>query len=199
MPSVKLVSFNDRTGPFQIIARYAKTPDLPPYANPILGRFLVSGMPSTADGKPPKIKVRVKLDTHGCLQVTSAQMLIEEIAEQPQPSQAEDKMDTSVADGNSQKETKTTTGAGIETPPVNEAEKMDTSGDNATAQKVQQSQSSKEDAKPKTRTRREDLKVEPILTAGATNQQLSAWLERETAMSLQVSYDSMHCILIDKV
>jgi heat shock protein 4 len=88
LPSVKLISFNDRTEPFQIIARYANPALLPSGTDPVIGRYIISGMPKQQDGKKiPKIKVRVKLNLHGVLQVTSAQLLeeVEEVAPTPSP------------------------------------------------------------------------------------------------------------------
>ena len=50
LPSVKLISFNDRTEPFQIVARYADSPLLPPGTDPIVGRYIISGMPPKKEG-----------------------------------------------------------------------------------------------------------------------------------------------------
>lgn len=84
LPSVKLISFNDRTEPFQIVARYTASSVLPPNTEPVIGRYIVSGMPAKqADKKAPKIKVRVKLNLHGVLQVTSAQLLEEVETDEP--------------------------------------------------------------------------------------------------------------------
>lgn len=51
IPSVKLISFNDRTEAFQLVARYAATAQLPPGTDPVIGRFIVSGMPGKVEGK----------------------------------------------------------------------------------------------------------------------------------------------------
>lgn len=77
-PNVKMVSFKDRVAPFRLTAKY----DTPPTAgtNPVIGNFVISGMPATEpDKEVPKIKVRVKLDIHGIVTVSGAQVhLVEE-------------------------------------------------------------------------------------------------------------------------
>ncbi len=68
LPSVKLISFKDRTDTFQLIARYTDQKSLPDGSSPILGRWLLSGLPAQTDkSKPaPVIKVRI-----ACVNVSS--------------------------------------------------------------------------------------------------------------------------------
>ena len=56
IPSVKLISFNDRTEPFQLVARYSNESQLPAGTVPVIGRYIVSGMPAKTATKAPKIK-----------------------------------------------------------------------------------------------------------------------------------------------
>jgi heat shock protein 4 len=82
VPSVKLISFKDRTDTFQLIARYSDQKALPAGTNEVLGRWLISGLPPQDKSKPPAIiKVRIKLNIHGTLSVGSAQLLEEIKAE----------------------------------------------------------------------------------------------------------------------
>lgn len=102
MPSTKLVSFNDKSEPFQLQAKYhdnsennqnhtIATQHIPKGMLRHIGRFAVKGMPSRAQlqgQRAPKIKVRVRLDANGLIQLANAE-LIEEIKEEtpvPQPS-----------------------------------------------------------------------------------------------------------------
>ena len=80
IPSVKMISFH-RSAPFQLVARYKDATSQAPGTDPFLGRFVVSGLPQTADGKPVKTKVKVKIDIHGVLSVAYAQALEEVIQE----------------------------------------------------------------------------------------------------------------------
>lgn len=81
IPSVKMISFH-RPDAFQLVARYKNPELLLPGSDPLIGRFVISGIPSKQDGKPCKTKVKVKIDLHGVLLVSSAQAL-EEIVEEP--------------------------------------------------------------------------------------------------------------------
>jgi len=81
IPSVKMISFADRTHPFQLVARYADLKEMSPSTNPIIGRYYVSGMAGPKNQPIPKIKVRIKLNINGMVSVTSAQS-IEEVKEE---------------------------------------------------------------------------------------------------------------------
>jgi len=82
IPSVKMISFADRTHPFQLVARYSDLKDMSPSTNPIIGRYYISGMTAPKNQPVPKIKVRIKLNINGMISVTSAQ-LIEDVKEEP--------------------------------------------------------------------------------------------------------------------
>lgn len=92
IPSTKMISFKESSEPFQIIARYHEPALLPPGTEPLLGRFIVSGMPpkpADENEKPPKIKVKMKLSLHGILNISNAQMLEEyEVEETPEEAKA---------------------------------------------------------------------------------------------------------------
>jgi heat shock protein 4 len=81
IPSVKVISFKDRSEPFQLTARYPDDANVANTCDPTIGRFVVSGMKAGDD--LPKIKVRVKLDLHGICKVTEAHMLVPDGFEAP--------------------------------------------------------------------------------------------------------------------
>jgi len=58
---------------------------IPPGTDPLIGRWIIDGIPKPSDSsKPiPKIKVFVKLNVGGILTVSSAQHLEEYIVEEP--------------------------------------------------------------------------------------------------------------------
>jgi len=104
IPSIKSVAFPDRTEPFQLIARYTDTKPspFPQGYDPLIGRWIVGGIPKPSDpSKPiPKIKVFVKLNISSVLTVSSAQHLedyiVEEPIEEPKP---EPKPNTAAKEG----------------------------------------------------------------------------------------------------
>ena len=185
VPSVKLISFTDRTEPFQLIARYRDESVLPPGTNPVIGRFIVSGMPNkpAANGKIGKIKVRVKLTLHGILQVSGAQ-LIEEIedATPPAAGTGAPAAKTASTEDISMDESG---GKAPESKKADEA-KMDTTPDAATAG----TEPSKEAAAAAAaalskRVKKTELKVESFYTGGNTADVLSYYYEREVEMANQ--------------
>lgn len=132
IPSTKMISFKESTEPFQIIARYHEPSELPPGTDPLLGRFIVSGMPpKPADEtqKPPKIKVKMKLSLHGILNISNAQMLeeyeVEETAEEAKAAaDAAAKEAQAVADAKA-KADKDAADAAAKDADKNDAEKVD--------------------------------------------------------------------------
>merc|ERR1712130_554980 len=74
VPCKKIISFKDKTEPFQVIARYADA-KLPADTIPFLGRWVISEVPpaihSTNESKPPKVKVKFQLDINGIFSVAS--------------------------------------------------------------------------------------------------------------------------------
>jgi len=94
IPSVKLLSFKDKTKPFQIVAKYGSGVS-PGFESPI-ARFIISNIPAPSNpSEIPKIKVKVKLDIHSTLGLSSAQ-IVEELKEEPKAEAAAgEKMDVS--------------------------------------------------------------------------------------------------------
>lgn len=167
IPSVKLISFADRAEPFQIVARYSAVDSLPSGTDPVLGKFIVSGMPKVE--KPGKIKVRVKLNLHGIISVTSAQLL-EEIEEEQKP-------DVPMTDAASPPPAASPTGE----------DKMDTSEAGTEPTKEAKEAAAAAAAATKRKVNKIDLSVEAHYTGGLTSAVLTQYFEREAAMAHQVS------------
>lgn len=195
IPSVKLISFNDRTDPFQLVARYTNPDLLPVATNPVIGRYIVSGMPTKdQDGnvRAPKIKVRVKLTQHGTLHVTNAQ-IIEEVKEEVKAAPLADSKtaeDVPMADG-------AAAGAGAagdkapdaSPPPAAEPscaggdkDKMDTAEAG-----TEPSKETKDAAATKVSTKvvKKDIKVDSYTHGGLDATALQQFFEREAAMANQ--------------
>jgi len=99
IPSTKVISFADRSEAFQLTATYGEEAQLSKGVSRLIGKFVVSGLKPTLVPKDaavveapkvPKIKVRVKLDLHGVLSVSSAQQyedyteeVVEEVKAEP--------------------------------------------------------------------------------------------------------------------
>lgn len=197
IPSNKLISFNDRAEPFMLVARYSDLSLLAPQTNPIIGRFIVSGMPprnADPNVKPDKIKVRVKLDIHGCLQVAGAQLL-EELPEEPAATTTT--TTTTAASTTTTSSTSTTTTTGSTTTSASpddmdeDKEKASSSATSTTttADKMETDKpadaAATGDAKvepKKIKIRRVDLKIEPFLSAGLPSHVIQSFFEKEQVM-----------------
>lgn len=181
LPSVKLISFNDRTEAFQLVARYANAAVLPAGTDPIVGRYIISGMPpKVGDKKVPKIKVRVKLNLHGVLTVTSAQLLEEvevEEAAAPAPAPAAAAAAAPMEDV-----------PAADAAPKVDGDKMETDeakADAAAASPVAAASPTAAETKKKVKINRTDLKVESFSTGGLDQAALNTYFEREVAMATQ--------------
>merc|ERR1712087_794459 len=79
IPSKKIISFKDKTEPFQVIAKYTDDSKLPSDTEPFLGRWIISDIPKSKhpsnEGKPVKIKVKFQLDINGVFSVCHAQSI----------------------------------------------------------------------------------------------------------------------------
>ena len=186
IPSVKLISFNDRTESFQLQAKYADSSLLPHGTNDILGRFIVSGMPSRqTDVKPPKIKVRVKLDANGLIGVTGAEML-EEIVDNtpaPVPTPSPAPVATPAAAAASPEidmkdnESNTSDNKSAEPSPT---DKMDTEPASTTP-----APTAAEPAKPKIKVKKTQLPVTSHLFTALTQSDIQKYFEVEIQMQSQ--------------
>merc|ERR1712130_472518 len=135
VPCKKIISFKDKTEPFQVIARYADA-KLPADTIPFLGRWVISEVPpaihSTNESKPPKVKVKFQLDINGIFSVASvtsietyeveveeevkveippeevAAMEVDQGSEVENPATVGDQKKSQKSDGSDQQSTKTT-------------------------------------------------------------------------------------------
>merc|ERR1719240_1223980 len=97
VPNTKMLTFY-RKDTFSLTASYDSTAQLPNGFPSKLAEFTVSDIPpraADADGKvdPAKIKVKLRLDIHGCLALESAvaieeQEVVEEVPPPPPPTEA---------------------------------------------------------------------------------------------------------------
>merc|ERR1712130_573368 len=75
IPTDKVISFKDKTEPFQVIAKYADEAKLPPDTVPFLGRWVVPSLPAAThpsnEGKPNKVSVAFSFDINGIFSVPS--------------------------------------------------------------------------------------------------------------------------------
>lgn len=71
VPFSKMLTFY-RQEPFSIKARYGGSV---PYPDPNIGTWIVKDIKPTAEGKPQKVKVKVRVNLHGIMTVSSASMI----------------------------------------------------------------------------------------------------------------------------
>lgn len=166
IPSIKMVSFDNRTEAFQLAPRYKDASKLPVGTNPVIGHFVVSGMPPKKHDMPvPRIKVRVKLDVNGIVSVPTAQ-LIEEIKEEAAPQPAHDAKHDHKHDAKHDCKHDCKEAHAADAKPADPAAA-------AAAPEV-----------PKKKVKKTDLKVESH-TQSLDHATLTAYLEREVAMGSQ--------------
>jgi heat shock protein 4 len=193
IPSVKVISFKDRSEPFQLVARYPADAGVANMCDPTIGRFVVSGMKAGDD--LPKIKVRVKLDLHGICKVTSAHMLVEEpeevkkdvpmkaadasAAEEPKVDSEEPKEGMDTSDDNKTPSSSPPPEAatdGVEAPAADAAD--------AEAKPEAEKVEAKVEEAPKKKYRKEELTVTPYIVGGLSDKSVTACQEKEAAMSM---------------
>lgn len=180
IPSVKMISFKERTQPFQLVARYVDPSKLPSGTDPIIGRFIISGMPPTvpADAMgPPKIKVKVSMNLHGVLEVTSAQLLTN--YEEAEDAKAADVKDAKKDDKKDAKADK------VKDAKMKDADAKDADAKEADAKDAGEDADAEMDTsahKKKKVTKRENLKVQSFV-AGLSQKVIQVLLEREAAMA----------------
>jgi len=199
IPSIKLMSFK-RTDKFELTATYRDVDALPPGQNPLIGTFLIDTPAQPASDKTPKIKVKVKLNIHGVLAVSKAEVITE--LDEPEAAEPED---TPMAE-----ETAAPAAAAEEATKEGEEKPTDAEGDadmkgaDATAeggaeateggeQKMEDDKAAAGDkpaveAKPaepkKKKVKREEIKIVSTLVGGFNQQTLQELFERENQMAL---------------
>eukprot|EP00004_Rigifila_ramosa_P014491 TRINITY_DN3305_c0_g1_i1.p1 TRINITY_DN3305_c0_g1~~TRINITY_DN3305_c0_g1_i1.p1 ORF type:complete len:795 (-),score=211.67 TRINITY_DN3305_c0_g1_i1:22-2406(-) len=82
IPSSKVVTFKRKTqSGYEISAFYDRPSMLPPGVGTLIGKYSVSKIPAQTGSEPSKVKVRIRLNVHGIIEVDSAQ-LVEELDEE---------------------------------------------------------------------------------------------------------------------
>jgi len=85
-PATKMLTLQ-RKEPFKLRAYYHENTHVP-FLNKKIAEFLIKDVVPTADGEPSKVKVKVRLNTHGCFTIHSAVMV--EKLPTPPPSPVKD-------------------------------------------------------------------------------------------------------------
>lgn len=187
IPSVKLISFNDRSDPFQIVARYAEPGQLPPGTTPVIGRFIIHGL-SKSEERKGKIKVKVKLSQNSTLSVTSAQ-LIEEVKEEPAaPAPAAAATAAAPAAGATPAASPSPAATGDEMDeekPADGKPAPAAAAANAAGDKMETEPTAKKDEVKKVKVKKTDLKYDSFFTAGLEEPTINQYFERETIMQNQ--------------
>jgi len=183
MPSVKLISFKDRDDALQIVVRYKNDDSLPEATNPIIGTWIVSGIPKPDPNaeKAPKIKVKLRMDLNNLVSVSSAhlhkEVLVEEEVKKEEPAPAaENAMETEpAADG-----AETPKEDGAATPEAADSSAMETESDATAA-----AEETKPEPKFKKVVRKFPLVIEAHPTNGWTEEEFNAHFEKEAQFFAQ--------------
>lgn len=184
-----------RKAAFEIAAHYTN-PETP---SPLIGRFSIANVQPGAGGEAARIKVKVRLNTHGIFTVSQAKLA--EIVEKP-ISEAEEKMET---DAPATDAAAASASADADEPaaPVDSAgSPMDVGPDApsvaaaAGAEDPQASPDAKKSAEKKTKkvTRYTDLPIEADCVKQLSKRQLTDFQEREANMVLQETREHERCL-----
>ncbi|XP_020920751.1 heat shock protein 105 kDa isoform X2 [Phacochoerus africanus] len=90
-PFSKVLTFL-RSGPFELEAFYSD-PQGVPYPEAKIGRFIVQNVSAQKDGEKSRVKVKVRVNTHGIFTISTASMVEKIPAEENEVSSAEADMD----------------------------------------------------------------------------------------------------------
>jgi heat shock protein 4 len=161
--------------------------------SPLLGKFIVSGMGALE--KPQKIKVRVKLNIHSCLQVTGAEMVeVLPAPEQPASSPTAAGAAAATPAAGAAPATPATDAKDDEETPMDEKEDATkakpatpppagaTADGAAPAKAADGTTPAAAAPAPKQKVKKTELKVSPYLAAGFDQKTLSAAYETEGKM-----------------
>lgn len=183
IPNVKMISFNDRTQPFMLIAKYKNANTLPGFTNPIIGRFIISDMPQAPPAnatKAPKMKVKVKIDMNGILSVSKAEWFQDVKVFEKKETKKDDKKDEKKDE---KKDDKMDSESTTEEKPKDETAPMETEAPKDTTEKPTEAE--KEEMIEKEVTQRTQLKIQSMFTSGISQTEISTYQETETAMFSQ--------------
>ncbi|XP_038945081.1 heat shock protein 105 kDa isoform X1 [Rattus norvegicus] len=155
-PFSKVLTFL-RRGPFELEAFYSD-PQAVPYPEAKIGRFVVQNVSAQKDGEKSKVKVKVRVNTHGIFTISTASMV--------------EKVPTEEEDGSSVE-------ADMECPNQKPAESSDV---DANEKKVDQPPEAK---KPKIKVVNVELPVEANLVWQLGRDLLNMYIETEGKMIMQ--------------
>ncbi|KAL6054964.1 Molecular chaperones HSP105/HSP110/SSE1, HSP70 superfamily [Balamuthia mandrillaris] len=143
IPNIKRITF-PRGKPAELRASYAPTADLGLGTPTALGKWIIPEVPPTESGEPAPVVVKVKLNVHGIFVVEYAQMVETVYEKQPVSSEQQ----AAPAEGAEPMEEES------KAAPTTEAQK-----DKMEEEKKEGEANKQEASKPKTRTKRTDLKI----------------------------------------
>eukprot|EP00472_Partenskyella_glossopodia_P004458 CAMPEP_0197516462 /NCGR_PEP_ID=MMETSP1318-20131121/1333_1 /TAXON_ID=552666 /ORGANISM="Partenskyella glossopodia, Strain RCC365" /LENGTH=846 /DNA_ID=CAMNT_0043065217 /DNA_START=30 /DNA_END=2570 /DNA_ORIENTATION=+ len=157
VPSVKAISFTDRSEPFQLTASYMRPGEMPPCPTQI-GRYIIKGFPKKFVGEKIKVKVWMKLGLHGTVEVQSA-ALIETLPEEEEKTdmEVEKTADEASKKEEAKKEEKNEEGAAES---KTEESKTEEAKSEESKKEAPAPDAAKKPEKKKKKTRRTELKVE---------------------------------------
>lgn len=175
IPSVKMISFKDRDS-FQLVARYEKPEETTAESHPVIGRWLISGVPNNDIMDKGKVKVKVKLDMNGIISVNSAQLL-QEVPD-------ETAKDTPMPDANVAPASPAENATPAPAPTSAGAAPMD-EDDTEKSANMETDQKSDSKTSSKVKVIRTTLKVEPLEIPGLHEKDFNSCYEKEAAMNAQ--------------
>jgi len=173
-PKTRRLTFK-RSEPFSIVADYDDEAStlLPPGTNLHVAAFEIKGIPPNANKESAKIRVNVKHDIHGMIEISSAQMMEEIVDEEKSAPKSSPKQET-------KKE--------VPSAKAEAGETMDTAeGEKAPEDSERQSDisdKSAEPSQPKKRFQKRDLQVAIVATGLSKTEVLSAQTQ-EAQMAAQ--------------
>jgi len=199
-PFSKMLTFY-RKEPFNLSAAYSSPKDIP-FPNTDIGSFKVTNIVAQANGESSKVKVKVRVDSHGLFRILSASMY-EKLEDEPQDDDAkaardnmdvdadrkEDNVDTSKVNGDSQ-QTPTSDDSSMDQSSSDGGSKVDESSSGGDQAKdggdkdKEEGDKGKAKKAQKNRVKTIDLPVESMVHQ-LSKTALNALVEKENAMVMQ--------------
>ncbi|GAB1318796.1 adenyl-nucleotide exchange factor sse1 [Madurella fahalii] len=196
MPSTKILTFY-RKQPFDLLARYTATADLPGTIDPFIGRFSVKGVKATGQPEDFMIcKLKARVNIHGVLNVESGYYVEDQEVEEEIKEENGDKKDPDLGAGEAgempfRESKRRRTGAATSSdladrPDDHEMrEKLTTESQH----KAMDTDAAKDDSKPKTRkVKKQVRKGELPISSGTTSLDVpakNAATEKEASMVME--------------
>ncbi|XP_041359091.1 heat shock 70 kDa protein 4-like isoform X2 [Gigantopelta aegis] len=187
-PFSKMLTFY-RKEPFHLTAQYTYPNEIP-YPTTKIGTFFVKNVVPQANGESSKVKIKIRINSHGIFEVKSAS-LVEKLENEEEKQNETETMDTDEGkkNGETDEESKSSVGdEDMQTDQQSPTESSSETSDSTTPEKQEAEKKTtpkgKEPKKPKKTIRQIDLPIDECVPQ-LTKNELNILIEKENEMMMQ--------------